>query len=109
MTEKYNDLLIQNNDLVLDAARVPLNIDGRASIAQDIVHLIRDSERLKQIVAERSRLTRRDQLRQIELLMEADTRLVPGTCRIDDEGAGRFLVTATTVDYGELSLGVSVD
>ena len=40
---EYIDLLIAGNDLVLDLSRQPLLIDDRASIAQDIAHMIRDS------------------------------------------------------------------
>ncbi|RMN47656.1 hypothetical protein ALQ60_04785, partial [Pseudomonas syringae pv. papulans] len=43
LMSEYVDLLIMNNDLVLDPARQPLLVDDRASIAQDIAHLIRES------------------------------------------------------------------
>ena len=56
---EYIDLLIAGNDLVLDLSRQPLLIDNRASIAQDIAHMIRDSGLLVTLVAERDRLKQR--------------------------------------------------
>ena len=38
----YIDLLITNNDLTLDPSNQPLLVEDRASIAQDIGHMIRD-------------------------------------------------------------------
>ena len=39
----YIDLLIAHNDLILDSSQQPLLVVDRASIAQDIAHMIRDS------------------------------------------------------------------
>ena len=47
----YIDLLIANNDLVLDASQQPLLVEDRASIAQDIAHMIRDSGLLGTLLA----------------------------------------------------------
>lgn len=52
----YIDLLIAGNDLVLDPSHQPLLVDDRASIAQDIAHMIRESGLLVTLVAERSAL-----------------------------------------------------
>jgi len=96
----YIDLLIQDNDLALDPSRQPLLVDDRASIAQDIAHMIRDSGLLVTLVAERNRLRQRDCIQQLELLVEADERLVPGTARILEQDSGMYLVTARTVEFG---------
>ncbi|WP_296231525.1 DUF2590 family protein [uncultured Pseudomonas sp.] len=96
----YIDLLIQDNDLVLDPSRQPVLVDDRVSIAQDIAHMIRDSGLLVTLVAERDRLRQRDCIQQLELLVEADERLVPGTARILEQDSGVYLVTARTVDFG---------
>lgn len=101
---KFVDLLIQGNDLVLDPAQVPALVQDRASIAQDLGHMIRESGLLVGLVAERSSLRRRDCLQQIELLMEADGRLVPGTAHIATRSPGRYLVTAETVDFGKVEV-----
>lgn len=106
MNGQYIDLLIQNNDLVLDLARQPEPIQDRASIAQDIAHMIRDSGLLVTLVAERDRLRQRDCIQQLELLVEEDERLVPGTAQIVDQGKGVYLVTATTLAFGDIGVTV---
>ena len=101
---EYIDLLIQDNDLVLDLSRQPQLIDDRASIAQDIAHMIRDSGLLVTLVAERNSLKQRDCIQQLELLVEADERLVPGTALITQLEPGQFLVTATTLKFGTIEV-----
>lgn len=101
---EYIDLLIMDNDLVLDPSRQPLLIEDRASIAQDIAHMIRDSGLLVTLVAERDRLKQRDCIQQMELLVEADERLVPGTAQIVQLEPGRYLVTATTLEFGDIEV-----
>ncbi|WP_321863250.1 DUF2590 family protein [Pseudomonas paraveronii] len=103
---EYVDLLIVGNDLVLDPSNQPLLIDDRASIAQDIAHMIRDSGLLVTLVAERDPLRQRDCLQQLELRVEADERLVPGTVRILPQTPGVFLVTANTVKFGDVKVTV---
>lgn len=101
---EYIDLLIVGNDLVLDLSRQPLLINDRASIAQDIAHMIRDSGLLVTLVAERDRLKQRDCIQQLELLVEADERLVPGTAQITQLQPGQYLVTATTLKFGDIEV-----
>lgn len=101
---EYVDLLITDNDLVLDPARQPLLVSDRASIAQDIAHLIRESGLLVTLVAERDRLRQRDCIQQMELLVEADERLVPGTAQIVQVEPGQYLVMATTVKFGRVEV-----
>lgn len=103
---EYIDLLIQNNDLVLDPSRQPRLIDDRASIAQDIAHMIRDSGLLVTLVAERNSLKQRDCIQQLELLVEADERLVPGTAQITQLEPGQYLVTAKTMKFGSIEVTV---
>lgn len=100
----YLDLLIRGNDLVLDAARQPQLVSDRASIAQDIGHMIRESGLLVTLVAERDRFRQRDCIQQLELLVEADERLVPGTARILAVEPGQYLVTARTVEFGDVEV-----
>lgn len=103
---EYVDLLIVGNDLVLDPSHQPLLIDGRASIAQDIAHMIRESGLLVTLVAERDSLRQRDCRQQLELLVEADERLVPGTARVIPLERGQYLVTATTLKFGHVKVTV---
>ncbi|KTC35574.1 DUF2590 family protein [Pseudomonas poae] len=100
----YIDLLIVENDLVLDPSRQPLLIEDRASIAQDIAHMIRESGLLVTLVAERSKLRQRDCIQQLELLVEADERLVPGTALINQVRSGQYLVTARTLKFGDIEV-----
>ena len=100
----YIDLLITNNDLTLDPSNQPLLVDDRASIAQDIGHMIRESGLLVTLVAERDRFRQADCIQQLELLVETDVRLVPGTVRILEQGKGKYLVTAKTVEFGSVEV-----
>ena len=100
----YIDLLITNNDLTLDPSNQPLLVEDRASIAQDIGHMIRESGLLVTLVAERDRFRQADCIQQLELLVETDVRLVPGTVRILEEGKGKYLVTAKTVEFGSVEV-----
>lgn len=101
---EYIDLLIADNDLVLDPSRQPVLIDDRSSIAQDIAHMIRDSGLLVTLVAERNSLKQRDCIQQLELLVEADERLVPGTALITQLEPGQYLVTAKTMKFGSIEV-----
>lgn len=100
----YIDLLITNNDLTLDPSNQPLLVEDRASIAQDIGHMIRESGLLVTLVAERDRFRQSDCIQQLELLVEADVRLVPGTVRITEEEKGRYLLAAKTVEFGSVEV-----
>lgn len=97
----YIDLLITDNDLTLDPSNQPLLVEDRASIAQDIGHMIRDSGLLVTLMAERDRFRRTDCIKQLELLVEEDERLVPGTVEIIENGSGQYLLKATTVAFGK--------
>ena len=100
----YIDLLITHNDLTLDPSNQPLLVDDRTSIAQDIGHMIRESGLLVTLVAERNRLKQRDCIQQLELLVENDVRLVPGTAKISELAAGQYLVTAKTLQFGDMEV-----
>lgn len=101
---EYVDLLIEGNDLVLDPSNQPVEIKDRASIAQDIAHMIRESGLLVTLIAERDSLRQRDCIQQLELMVEADERLVPGTAHISQPGYGRYLISATTMKFGNIEV-----
>ncbi|MFJ2451381.1 DUF2590 family protein [Pseudomonas protegens] len=101
---EYIDLWIVDNDLALDPSHQPRPIEDRACIAQDIAHMIRDSGLLVTLVAERDRLKQRDCIQRLELLVEADERLVPGTAQITQLQPGQYLVTAKTLKFGDVEV-----
>ena len=58
----YWDLRIVGNDIALDVGRQPLKLADRASIAQDIAHMIRERGYLTAMIAERDPRKRRYQM-----------------------------------------------
>ncbi|EGS6763058.1 DUF2590 family protein [Vibrio parahaemolyticus] len=103
---KYQDILIENGDVVLDAGRNPILIQDRAVIAQDIKHAIIESNLAVDLIAERSPSKKADIRTKLELLVEEDIRLVPGTVRLDEQTEGTIYVFADTMDFGELQLEI---
>ncbi|HCG7749268.1 DUF2590 family protein [Vibrio sp. zbq_19] len=103
---KYQDILIENGDVVLDAGRNPILIQDRAVIAQDIKHAIIESSLAVDLIAERSPSKKADIRTKLELLVEEDIRLVPGTVRLDEQTEGTIYVFADTMDFGELQLEI---
>lgn len=103
---KYQDILIENGDVVLDAGRNPILIQDRAVIAQDIKHAIIESNLAVDLIAERSPSKKADIRTKLELLVEEDVRLVPGTVRLDEPTEGTIYVFADSMDFGELQLEI---
>ncbi|HHF3268311.1 TPA: DUF2590 family protein [Vibrio diabolicus] len=99
-------MLIENGDVVLDAGRNPILIQDRAVIAQDIKHAIIESNLAVDLIAERSPSKKADIRTRLELLVEEDVRLVPGTVRLDEPTGGTIYVFADTMDFGELQLEI---
>lgn len=106
MSYLYQDILIENGDVVLDDGRNPVMIQDRAVIAQDIKHAIVESGYAVDLVGEKSRARREDIKTQIELLVEEDKRIVPGTVRIEEPELGKLWIFAITQDFGEMELEV---
>ena len=99
----YIDLLITDDDFTLDAGGVPEAIGDRSSIAQDLVHMIRETGLLVELVANRDDRKKEENLLRITLEVDNDDRIVPGTTEIEETEQGVFLLTATTVKYGTVS------
>ncbi|HDR1272516.1 TPA: DUF2590 family protein [Pasteurella multocida] len=108
MTKKlYFDLLIKGEDITLDSGNQPVICDNRVSIAQDIKHALIESGLATLLIAERSRILRRDIILQMILIVEEDRRLVPGTIFIDEEDQGRLRLTVETYEFGKIeNLGI---
>ncbi|HCE1985911.1 TPA: DUF2590 family protein [Vibrio parahaemolyticus] len=109
MTYQYQDILIENGDVVLDAGRNPVLIQDRAVIAQDIKHAIIESNLAVELVAERSPSRKADIRTRLELLVEEDVRLVPGTVRLEEPTEGTIYIFATTTDFGDVTVEVVND
>lgn len=99
---QYVDLLIVDDDIAISADGCPAYIDGRASIAQDIQHLIRESGLLLSLIGQRDAEIRRSVLVQLAQLIEDDLRIIPGTAKITESTPELYWITAKTVDYHEL-------
>lgn len=102
MEKLYLDLLITGEDITLDSGSQPVICDNRVSIVQDIKHAILESGLATQLIAERSRILRRDIILQMVLLVEEDVRLIPGTVFITEEKLGQLFITADTYEFGRL-------
>ncbi|MDU4002733.1 DUF2590 family protein [Pluralibacter gergoviae] len=104
----YIDLLIQGDDFVLNTGNEPVLCNNRQSVGQDVVHSIIESGLATELIAERSPTLRGDIFTRMELLIEDDERLIPGTVSIAEETLSRLWVTADTYDFGPLSLRVDL-
>ena len=100
--EEYRDLLITEDDLTPDAGGIPEMVTGRASIAQDIVHMIRESG----LLANRDPMKRKSCLIKISIAVDDDERIIPGTTEISESEPGVYWLTAQTELYGALSLAL---
>ena len=112
MSEVHHvDILIEDDDIALDPAGMPLTVQREASIGQDIQHMIRESGLLTQMIAQRDPEQQQLLETQIVLLVETDRRLIPGTVFITLEtetfanGIGRWFLTADTYQYGNVRVG----
>ena len=72
----YWDLRIVDDDIALDVGRQPLKLADRASIAQDIAHMIRERGYLTAMIAERDIRKRRYHMVLITIAVDDDTRIV---------------------------------
>ncbi len=102
----YIDLLIQNGDFSLNTGREPELCNNRQSIGQDVIHAIIESGLATELIAERSPVLRADLFTRIEMLIEDDERIVPGTVEISEESQKRLWVTASTYDFGGITVQV---
>ncbi|VAL31647.1 Protein of uncharacterised function (DUF2590) [Enterobacter hormaechei] len=104
----YIDLLIENDNFVLNTGKEPELCNNRKSIGQDIIHSIIESGLATQLIGERSPTLRADIFTQLELMIEGDERIVPGTVEVSEESQKRLWVTASTYDFGGISAQVDL-
>lgn len=98
---KYSDILIEADDTAFDGYNQVRIIEDRAVILQDLVHAIRESGYLVEMIGERSESRRRLLTTKLVLLVEEDTRVVPGSVTFSTEGE-QWYMSADTYDFGKL-------
>ncbi|MBD1229466.1 DUF2590 family protein [Xenorhabdus griffiniae] len=103
---KYIDLLITGGNFTLNSGNEPQFCNNRVSVGQDCVHAILESGLATELVAERSPTLRADIRTQIEILVEDDERIIPGTVIINEESPTKLWITAETYDFGHISVSV---
>lgn len=102
----YIDLLIEGRDIVLNSGNEPTLCSNNKSIGQDIVHSILESGLSTELVAERSPTMRGDILTRLELLIETDERIEPGSVVITEESLKLLWITARTWNFGPIQTQV---
>ena len=105
--QQWQDILITDRDITLDPAGMPDYVIQRPSITQDIVHMILESGLLIELIGERSRAKWIGNMTQIEMLVENDQRIIPGTVVIDWNDPEQMVLFAQSV-MGEISVPLSV-
>lgn len=103
---KYIDICITDDDIALDAGGLPVPIADRDSIAQDIVHMIRETGLLVELVGNRSVREKARNLLLLTLEVDRDERIIPGTTEIEEVGPGSFNLMAETREFGSLALSL---
>ena len=98
---QYVDLLITESDLTIIDGLIH-QIEGRASITQDIKHMMLESGLLTKLVGQRDRETRQSYLVQLVQLAEDDKRMIPGTAKFTELNSEQYWFTAKTVDYHDI-------
>lgn len=98
----YFDILISGDSIAIDSFGLPMFVEGRASIAQDIKHMIREHGYLVDMIAERNGQRIQRFMTMIEELVENDVRIRPGTASLTRQDNETFLLTAKTMKYGDL-------
>ncbi|RZG05505.1 DUF2590 family protein [Pseudoalteromonas sp. CO348] len=96
------DLNIVDGDIHLDSLFNPSQINDRDVVAQDIKHRIIESKKLPLLIGLRNKDHIAKVLTEIELIVEQDDRLVPGTIKITQLTTGLINVEADTRDYGRI-------
>ena len=100
------DLLITADDLTLNSANITELVSERACIAQDLKHMIRETGLLVELIGSRDQGQIATNLKIIEIKVEEDLRIKPGTAKVTQVDIERFLVTATTIEYGHLEVSL---
>lgn len=108
----YKDVKIVDDDLDLDGDDQATIIYDQDVIIQDLIHAIRESGFLLEMIAERSDERRQLLQQKIILLAEDDERIIPGSVKITADpnnfklSEGKWTLKANTYEFGILNLGL---
>lgn len=108
MTEPlYKDIKESGDDIALDAGGNPEMVYDRDCIAQDLVHMVRDSGLLELQVGNRNKPQRDVTLNKVSMFIEEDERVVPGTVVIEESHLGEYFIVCESVDFGPIEFMAS--
>lgn len=96
------DLNIVDRDLALDSLLSPEQTTKANVIAQDIKHRLIESGLPFLLVAQRNINSIEKVLTEVELIVEQDNRLIPGTIQVFYGPEKNIVVNADTKEYGQL-------
>jgi hypothetical protein len=96
------DLSVINRDLSLDSLLTPQTLTKADVIGQDVKHRLIESGLPFLLVGQRNKSGIDKVLTEIELVVEQDDRLVPGTIEIFYDTEKNIQVNAETKEYGQL-------
>ncbi len=99
------DLLIQDDDIVLSSIGEPLLVEGVNCVAQDIRHMIREKGYAWRMIGERNQTTIKALCTEIEIEVENDERIYPGTASVNLSGE-KLICEAQTVEGERLVVTV---
>jgi hypothetical protein len=103
----YSDIKIFDDDLATDDVQAVI-IHDRDVILQDLRHALRESGLLVTLIGERSTTRRRLAEQKIIDMVEADTRIVPGTVTLTP-GTDGYLLAGRTYEFGTFEENVTYD
>jgi len=101
--ENVVDLLIAGGDLAFSPDGEPLQVSGTNAIAQDVKRRVLESGIAPRLVADDEPAA--GGIGRLAEVVEEDLRIRPGTARITGpDASGRVLITARTMDGGEIQV-----
>lgn len=102
MSHFHIDLNIIDGDLSFDEVLSPEQLNVADVIAQDIKHRLLESGLLVRLIKLRNKNSIAMILTEIELIVEQDNRLVPGSINVLITPQKTIAINATTKEYGKL-------
>ena len=102
----YSDIYMVSDDLAIDEYQQAVIIEDRDVIIQDLIHAIRESGFLVDMIAERNADKLRLLMNKIILLAEDDERIIPGTVELSGD-PDKMTLTGDTYDFGTVTLTIS--